>query len=221
MVDFATARTKMVDNQLRTFDVNTPEVLDAMGAVPRESFVPVGKRPLAYIDEDLALNGNGAADRFLMKPALFAKMVKTVEVAPDDIVLVIGCGTGYSAAVLAKMASSVVALESDADLAATASQVLVDLGFDNVAVVEGPLQDGWKQEAPYDVILVEGAVEALPAALLEQLKDGGRLIAVEGHGNAATAVLYIRSGDEAPGRAAFNASVKPLPGFSKEPEFVF
>ena len=221
MVDFATARRKMVDNQVRTSDVTSYPVLDAMGEVPRESFVPAEQRPLAYIDEDLPLNANTVGDRFLMEPALFAKLIQSAAIEADDVVLVIGCGTGYSAAVIAKMASSVVALESDPGLAATGSDILLDLGIDNVAVVTGPLTAGWKAEGPYDAIVVEGAVEVLPHGLFEQLKDGGRLVVVEGYGLSGMAKVYTRTGAGISGRATFNASVKPLPGFAKSPEFVF
>lgn len=221
MVDFATARRKMVDNQLRTSDVTSYPVLDAMGEVPREAFVPSEQRPLAYIDEDLPLNANTAGDRFLMEPALFAKLVQSAAIGADDVVLVIGCGTGYSAAVIAKMASSVVALESEPGLAATGSDLLLDLGIDNVAVVTGPLTEGWKAEGPYDAIVVEGAVEVLPDGLFGQLKDGGRLVVVEGYGHSGMAKVYTRTENDISGRPTFNASVKPLPGFAKSPEFVF
>ncbi len=221
MVDFATARRKMVDNQIRTNDVTSYAVQDAMEAVPREAFLPADQRPLAYIDEDLPLNASAAGNRFLMKPAQFAKMLQAIELKPDDVALVIGCGTGYSAAVMSRIAGSVVALESDEALAATGGDVLLEHGIDNVAVVIGPLAEGWKAEGPYDAIFVEGAVEELPNALFDQLKNGGRLIVVEGYGNAAVATVYTRSDNEISGRVLFNASVKPLPGFEKKPEFVF
>lgn len=217
-VDFAAQRLKMVDGQLRTTDVTNAALLDAMLAVPRELFVPEGRRPLAYIDEDVRVDAQG---RFLMEPSPFARLVQLADVRANDFVLDIGCATGYSAAVLSRLASSVVALECDAGLAASATSNLSTLGYDNVAVVEGPLQDGYASEAPYDVIVVEGAVDFVPDALLAQLKDGGRLVAVVGSGHSAMARIYLRDGDTISDRRVFNAAVKPLPGFMREAAFSF
>lgn len=217
-VDFAAQRLKMVDGQLRTTDVTNAALLDAMLAVPRELFVPEGRRPLAYIDEDVRVDAQG---RFLMEPSPFARLVQLADVRANDFVLDIGCATGYSAAVLSRLASSVVALECDAGLAASATSNLSTLGYDNVAVVEGPLQDGYASEAPYDVIVVEGAVDFVPDTLLAQLKDGGRLVAVVGSGHSAMARIYLRDGDTISDRRVFNAAVKPLPGFMREAAFSF
>jgi protein-L-isoaspartate(D-aspartate) O-methyltransferase len=217
-VDFAAQRLKMVDGQLRTTDVTNAALLDAMLAVPRELFVPEGRRPLAYIDEDVRVDAQG---RFLMEPSPFARLVQLADVRANDFVLDVGCATGYSAAVLSRLASSVVALECDAGLAASATSNLSTLGYDNVAVVEGALQDGYASEAPYDVIVVEGAVDFVPDALLAQLKDGGRLVAVVGSGHSAMARIYLRDGDTISDRRVFNAAVKPLPGFMREAAFSF
>src|SRR5690606_35593785 len=177
-VDFAAQRSNMVEGQLRTSDITDVPLLQAMGAIPREAFVPARRRTLAYMDEDLEIAeaGAGAPARYLMDPAQFGRLLQLAAVVPTDFVLDIGCGTGYSAAVLSRLASSVVALECDPALAGQASATLSELGFDNVAVVEGPLQEGYGPEAPYDVIVVGGAVDAVPDALLAQLKDGGRLV---------------------------------------------
>lgn len=218
--DFSLQRRKMVDGQLRTTDVSDTRLLAAMLAVPREAFVPAARRALAYIDEDIPV-GTGAMQRYLMEPSPFARMVQLAEIGSDDFVLDVGCTTGYSAAVLSRLSNSVVALESDPELAAAATQTLADLGYDNVAVVEGPLQDGFPSEAPYDVIFVGGAVEEVPQALFDQLKDGGRLVAVVGHGNAGVARLYLRDGGHVSSRRGFNAAVKPLPGFQRAPAFEF
>ncbi len=223
MDDFTTARTKMVDNQLRTQSVTDYEVLAAMGAVPREEFLPPASRALAYIDSDLAL-ATAAADgpaRYMMEPAPLARLVQLAEVGKADVVLVVGCGSGYSAAVLARLADSVVALEQDRELAAEASETLTELGVDNVAVVTGSLEAGYPSEAPYDVIFVDGAVEVVPAALTDQLKDGGRLVAVVGYGRSAAATLFRRSAGDIGSRIAFDADVQPLPGFRKPKAFVF
>ncbi len=223
MDDFTTARTKMVDNQLRTQSVTDYDVLAAMSAVPREAFLPPAMRPLAYIDSDLLVSaaGSDGPSRYMMEPAPLARLVQLAELAPSDVVLVVGCGTGYSAAVLARLANSVVALEQDAELAARASETLTALEVDTVAVVTGSLEAGYPSEAPYDVIFVDGAVEVVPPALTEQLKDGGRLVAVVGYGRSAAATLFRRSGGDIGSRVAFDADIQPLPGFRRPKAFVF
>lgn len=217
MADFSGLRTKMVDGQVRTTDVTSLPLLDALLSVPREEFVPAARKSLAYIDEDLEI----APGRYLMEPSPFARIVQLADIQPGDFVLDVGAGTGYSAAVLSKLAGSVVALEQDPTLAAKAQSVLSALGYDTVAVVEGPLSAGYPAQAPYDVILLEGAVESIPQALFDQLKDGGRLLAVEGHGNSADVRVYVKQGSSVSARRAFNAAVKPLPGFNIVPTFEF
>lgn len=222
-IDYQAARTKMVDNQLRTTDVTDYAVLDAFLAVPREAFVPDRLKPLAYIDDDLEIRPADASGpaRHLIEPSPFAKLVQLAELRSGDVVLEIGTGCGYGAAILSRIAASVVALESDEALAAGAASRLSDLGFGNVTVVTGPLAAGCPSRAPFDVIVLSGAVEVLPQAILDQLRDGGRLVAVEGRGNAARAKLYIRDGAIATPRIAFNASVPALPGFERVPTFEF
>ena len=219
--DFAELRTKMVDGQLRTTDVTDPAILEAMFAVPREAFVDEGRRALAYIDEDIEIAPArpGAATRYLMEPSPFAKLLQLAEIAPTDRVLDVGVGTGYSSAVLSRLAASVIALESEPELAERARALLGDAA--NVTVVSGALEQGHAAAAPYDVILVEGAVEQLPEALLSQLNEGGRLVAVEGHGNAGVARVHLRTGGSITSRRAFNAAVKPLPGFERTAAFEF
>ncbi|WP_305985504.1 protein-L-isoaspartate O-methyltransferase [Roseibium sp. MMSF_3544] len=220
MTDYSQSRRKMVDNQLRTNDVTDHRILDAMEAVPRERFVPASKKAVAYIDEDLPI-GPADSGRALMKPHIFAKLLQMADIKSDYVVLVVGAGTGYSAAVISKLAASVVALEENEDLAKSATEVLVDLGIENAVVVEGPLVEGYASEGPYDVIVVDGAVETLPDVLVEQLKSDGRLVVVEGQGGAGTARVYQKSGDAVSSRFGFNASVSLLPGFAKAEEFVF
>lgn len=222
-IDFELARTRMVDNQIRTTDVTSHPVLQAFLSVAREDFVPANLRELAYIDDDIRISSgqDGAPDRFLMEPSPLAKLLQLADVGKDDVVLEIGCGTGYVSALLSLLADSVVALESDPALAETAAGLLSRLGYDNVAVVTSVLAQGYKPEAPYDVIFVGGSVEQLPSALFDQLRDGGRLVVVEGYGNASKAKLYVSEGGNTSARRGFNTSVKPLPGFEKAAEFVF
>ncbi|MBN9071714.1 MAG: protein-L-isoaspartate O-methyltransferase [Rhizobiales bacterium] len=221
--DFSALRTRMVDCQLRTTDVTAPEILDAMGSVPREEFVPAARRALAYIDEDIELTAGaaGKGGRFLMEPSPFARLLQLAEIGPDDRVLDVGCASGYSAAVLSRIAASVVALEEDAALAESARAALARLGCAAATVVTGPLAAGYPQGAPYDVIVIEGAVDEVPPALFGQLQDAGRLVAVEGHGNAGIAKVYLKTGGVVSGRRAFNAAIRPLPGFERAAVFEF
>ena len=223
MKDFATARRNMVDCQIRTNYVTDPQVTRAFLEVPREKFVPARLADRAYIDEDVCVReaDEMSPARYVMEPMQLAALMATARIDRDAIVLDVGCATGYSAALLSLLASSVVALESDPDLAAEATRNLLDGGYANAVVVEGPLAQGWPGEAPYDVILINGAVDEVPKALTDQLRDGGRLVAVHGQGLAGQGHLTIRTGDTVASRFAFNAAVQPLPGFERTPEFVF
>lgn len=207
MIDFDRARKVMVDNQLRTAGVTDRRVLAAMGEVPRERFVPEVRKALAYIDEAIAV-GSG---RKIASPAPFAKLVQLAEIDTGDHVLDLGCATGYSAAVFAQLAGSVVAVETDATLATSARSTLSSIGASNVTVVEGPLETAGKSSGPYDVIVVEGAVTEVPEALFGQLKLSGRLVAlVATPGQPAVAHLFARSGKGIASRAAFDAILSPL-----------
>ena len=215
MTDFAAARRNMVDGQVRTADVTDLRIISAMLDVPREAYLPPAQAALAYLDLDVPL-GNG---RCLMKPMVLAKLIQAADLGATDRVLDVGCVTGYAAAVLARIAGQVVALEQDTALAKTARAALASQP--NVAVQSGALNAGWAQGEGYDAILIEGAIEFVPEALLRQLKDGGRLVCVLGAGPGANAMLYRRSGDEYGGRAIFDAAAPLLPGFVKPPEFAF
>jgi len=218
MPDFATARLNMVEGQVRPNKVVDQRVVDAMLAVPRELFVPKAARGIAYVDEDIPV----APGRFLIEPMVLARMLQEARVTPDDIVLVIGAGTGYSAAVLSRVAATVVALESDADLARRASATLQEQGAENAVVVEAPLAEGYPRQAPYDVVLIDGAVSAVPDALLGQLAEGGRLVGVVAEeGRLGRARLFERRGGAVAGRVLFEAGTPLLPGFAPAPRFVF
>lgn len=223
--DFQELRVKMVDGQVRTTDVTDADILSALLAIPREEFVPARLRALAYIDEDVQIAegqiAEGRPGRFLMRASPFAKLVQLAGVRAGDLVLDVGAGTGYSSAVLARIAGFVVALESDAALAGEAGERLAALGCENVSVVEGPLAAGHAAQAPYDVILVEGAVDEVSPELISQLKDGGRLVAVVGEGNSGRATLWLKEDGLVSSRAAFNAAVPALDAFRREPAFEF
>jgi protein-L-isoaspartate(D-aspartate) O-methyltransferase len=219
MTDFAAARRHMVDGQVRTADVTDLRIISAMLEVPRERYVPAQAAGLAYLDLGMGLKDAGVATRSLLKPMVLAKLIQAADLAADAKVLVVGCATGYSAAVLAKIAGQVVALEQDEKLRGIALATLA--GEANVTVEKGPLVDGWAQGAPYDAILVDGAIEELPQTLARQLKDGGRLVCVMGSSPGASAMVYRKSGGELSGRAIFDAAAGLLPGFAKAAVFAF
>ena len=212
---FEALRVKMVDGQLRTTDVTSHPVLDAFLSVPRELFVPAAKADLAYLDADIEL-GNG---RFLMEASPLAKLIQLAEIKSTDIVLDIGCAAGYGAAILGHMAAKVIAVEENVALADAAKANLRSLNTSNVELVVGPLTSGAAAKGPFNVIVIEGAVDSVPSVLFAQLADGGRLVAVEGEGNAGVASVHVKSGKTVSARRGFNLSVKPLPGFTTEPVF--
>lgn len=220
MTEYAAARAQMVDSQIRTEGVTDYGVIRAMGEVPRERFVPARARPFAYSDADILVKENGHHRR-MMRPATLARLIQAAEPAPSDLVLVVGSGTGYTAAVIASLVSSVIALESDQGLAAESSATLMQLGVGNVAVVTGPLEKGYPSEGPYDVIFLDGSVEEVPEELFNQLREGGRLVAVVGHNRASPAMVFTRTDHDVGARSAFDAFVPPLPGFARPKTFVF
>ncbi len=223
MTDYSLARRTMVDRQIRTADVTDRRILTAIGEVPRELFSPPELRPLAYSDADLPLtkSGTNGPGRYLVEPTILARLIQLAEIGEDDIVLDIGCGTGYSSAVLSLIANSVVALEENEDLAETATETLLELDIGNVAVLTGPLSEGFASEGPYDVIVMAAAVEEVPPALLDQLKKGGRLVTIIGDGPSGMATLFYRNGGEVSRRSAFSAPAPTLPGFAKPKSFEF
>ena len=218
MTDFAAARRHMVDGQVRTADVTDLRLISAMLEVPRERFMPPAATGLAYIDLDVPLESD-KTPRCLLKPMVLAKLIQALDLAATDKVLDVGCATGYAAAVLARIAGRVIALDQDKSLVEAASAALA--AQPNASVMTGTLTEGCPQEAPFDAIVLEGATELVPLTLCRQLKDGGRLVCVLGSGPAAKAMLYRRSGEDVGGRVIFDAAATVLPGFAKPPAFAF
>ncbi len=221
MSGFSTARQKMVDGQVRPSDVTDIRILDAMLAVPREAFVPLNQRALAYLDLDLDVSDGTSAKRFLIKPVVTAKMLQAAEIKETDAVLVVGCATGYAAAVVARLAGRVTATEGDPSLAAKAKDALAQLGLANTPVRAATAAEGDPANAPYDVIVLNGATEIVPDRLYGQLKEGGRLGGVFAMTQPQRAVIVTRSHGDFGNRALFDAAVPVLPGLERLPAFVF
>jgi protein-L-isoaspartate(D-aspartate) O-methyltransferase len=218
MQNFTIARENMIESQVRPNGITDRRLIEAMSQVPREQFVPDHLKPIAYMDEDIALPvGEGGSRRYLLEPMAYARLVQAARVQPGDIVLDVGGGTGYSAAVLSHLAQTVVAIESDAAMVQTANENMLRLEASNVAVVESGLKDGHAAEAPYDAIIINGRAAAIPDELLAQLADGGRLVAVVGTTDVAQARVYTRSGDQVADRHVFDASIPALAEFVAPP----
>ncbi len=218
MPDFASARRNMVDCQIRTNKVTDGRIIAAFADLPREAFVAPSSHPSAYIDMEVRI-GEG---RYLMEPMVLARMVQSLDVGAGDVVLDIGCGTGYSSALLARLATTVVALESDPALARQANEALTALAVDNAVVVEGPLTDGYAAQAPFDVIFFGGAVAEIPKIITRQLGEGGRVAAVirQDEGPGIATLGLCRNGTVS-FRTLFDAATPLLPGFAKQAGFVF
>jgi len=220
-IDFEAQRITMVDNQIRPSGVTSLDVLSAFLTIPRQEFVPAHFRQLAYIDSDIKVADTPEGPRYIMEPSPLARLVQLAAIKPDDVILEVGAATGYSAAIMGRLGGLIVALESDEELAMATSERLSQLGADNIAVVTGPLKAGYPSEAPFDLIFFSGSLGFLPDTFLGQLRDGGRLVAVEGEGPSARAYYYLKHGDHVSRRAEFNVSVPPLPGFEETAVFEF
>ena len=223
MIDSKQQRLNMVESQVRPSDVTDRRIINAMLEVPREAFLPAELRSLAYMDgaAPVRRGGEQGEARFLLAPRVFAKLVQLADIAAGAAVLDVGCASGYSTAVLARLVGRVVGVESDAALAASAAAALRELGLTNAMVVPGPLRAGAPDHGPYAAILLNGAVPEVPQSLLDQLGQGGRLVAVLADGGLGRARVYQRTGTTFDTRAAFDADAPLLPGFERTVGFVF
>jgi protein-L-isoaspartate(D-aspartate) O-methyltransferase len=218
MTDFALARRNMIDGQLRPNRVRNAQLLAVAGDLPRERFLPEVLRSMAYADDDVPL-GNG---RHLMEPMVLARLIQALQPQPEHNAMVVGSGRGYGAALLARLVKSVVAVESDPTLAAAAEQTVKELGLSGIEQKIGKLEQG-HPPGPYNLILIEGAIQQVPPAILDQLTDGGRLSTVMAGpaGVLGVAQLFVKEGRAASGRPLFDAGTPTLPGFAPPPRFTF
>lgn len=215
MTDFETNRTMMVDTQVRPSDVTKFPIIDAMLSVRREAYVPSSKREVAYVDANIALSPG----RVVLEPRSLAKMLDAMELQQSDMVLNVGAGLGYSAAILSRMAEAVIAVEEDPGFVREAEDALAEQGADNVVVLEAKLTDGAPKHGPYDAILIEGAVEQVPQALIDQLKEGGRIAAIFANGQHGECRIGFKLDGAVSWRMYFNAGAPVLPGFEAEKAF--
>ena len=225
MTDSGLQRLNMVESQVRPSDVTDRRIIKAMLDVPREAFVPSALASLAYMEEPVSVAGktsNGVeSTRQLLAPRTFAKLVQLAQIDEGSVVLDVGCATGYSTAVLAKIAAHVVAVESDKQLAEIAMRTLQKLGIENASVVVAPLVAGVPARAPFDAIVLNGSVPAVPDGLFGQLKDGARLVTIIADGALSRAHVTLRTKENFDARPAFEAAAAQLPGFEKPAAFVF
>lgn len=221
MSETIVARQNMVDCQIRPSDVTDLRIIDAMLTVPREAFVPKDRQALAYLDLDIEVGAAGDRNTFLIQPAVLARMLQAAAITATDRVLVVGCATGYAAAVIARLAGEVVATEANADVAAAARTALIGVGARHVGVVIGKAADGHADSGPYDVIVIDGATEIVPENLYGQLKIGGRLVGVFAVSAPARATIVTRSAADCGSRALFDATAPVLPGLQRVPAFAF
>jgi protein-L-isoaspartate(D-aspartate) O-methyltransferase len=222
MADFAKARRMMVDCQLRTFEVFNTEVLAAFDNVERELFLPENLRSLAYSDKSITFPARETGKaRFLLAPMILARMIQSLDLAEGEEVLDIGCGTGYSCAILNELGVKVTGLETDDALAQIAHDILSKASCDNVQIRTGSLSDGFAKGGPYDAVLINGSIQQRPNTLLDQLKPGGRLICIEGDDYSGRAVLYVKAGQASGSKIVFQATAPLLQDFARVQEFQF
>ena len=217
-MDYSAARHNMVENQIRVNRVTHQGIINAFGEIPREVFVPDNLATLAYVDEKLMITEG----RYLLQPMVLARLLQSAKIRPDDVVLEIGCGTGYSTAILASIANTVVAIEEDETLAKQATNNMVELGVDNAAIMTSPLAEGYKKQHPYNAIVLSGSVAKVPESILAQLIDGGRLVTVVNkHDSLGKGVLMTKFGSSISTEEIFDAWTPILPGFELPPSFAF
>jgi protein-L-isoaspartate(D-aspartate) O-methyltransferase len=215
MSDFQSRRVMMVDTQVRPSDVTKFPIIAAMLAVPREVYVPDHLREAAYVGENVSLG----AGRVVLEARTLAKLLDALDVQPDELVLDLGCGLGYSTAVIAHLAEAVIAVEEDEAHASEAQRILNQEGVDNAAVIAGPLVAGAPKHGPYDVMTIQGAVEVIPPGILDQLKDGGRIGALFMEGPLGVVRIGYKTDRGMTWRSVFNASAPVLAGFHAERGF--
>jgi protein-L-isoaspartate(D-aspartate) O-methyltransferase len=221
MTDYAVARHNMVESQVRPNGITDHRIIDAMAAVRREDFVPAGLRAIAYLDEDVLLKaGSHGEARYLIEPMAFARMVHLAGVKATDRVLIVGAGSGYGVKIVSRLSHSVIGLESDIELAAQARNMVADGA--NVGIVEGSLGEGHAASGPYDVILIEGRIAAIPNSLFAQLNNEGRIVAAIGEGDFSKITVASVNDGHRSERSAYDVSIAQLPGFTvAKPAFVF
>jgi len=217
MSAIANARQHMIDGQLRPNQVNSDHVIEAITAVCREKFIPKKLNGVAYLDNDIEV----APGRSIMAPMIFARLIEAAEVRDTDLVLDVGCATGYSSAVLGHLAEAVVALEEDEGLAGTAINILAAESCDNVAVVTGPLVKGLAAQGPYDLIFINGMVDRIPDALIDQIAEGGRLVCVINDNSVGRAVYVTQENGVAGKRHLFDATIPSFQSFREKKKFIF
>jgi protein-L-isoaspartate(D-aspartate) O-methyltransferase len=217
MTDYAQARANMVENQLRPTRIDNPRLLAAMGEIPREAFCPPALKGAAYGDDGIDLGGG----RHLLEPLALAKLIQAAAPQPGDVALVIGCDTGYCAAVLSRLVATLFLLAPGREQGGSTEELLAELGCDNVVLQVGDPHAGLPGQAPFDVLLLAGSVERVPPTLLDQLGEGGRLVAVVNHGRVGKLTLFRKLGGAVGSTTPVDATIPPLAGLRPEPAFVF